>query len=203
MSGSGISWAICKSASHSRQISMPVPHYSKFFTGQMPILPPNQQRQSTEGTHDKQHERCRKRTMWSLEFGRADSGSGAPGEGVRGRAPAAQRFFCTSGTADSLFCYVINGKQLQKSPNLAASGVVVFTYYIHWRRGTTSIQLPRYCALCSNGLISAASRATAANFAAVAHAGADRQMDAQQIHRSQTMPAVPITSEIVMLQITR
>ena len=30
-SGSGISWAICKSASHSRQITMPVPHHSKVF----------------------------------------------------------------------------------------------------------------------------------------------------------------------------
>ena len=33
VSGSGISWAICKSASRSRQITMPVPHHSKFFTG--------------------------------------------------------------------------------------------------------------------------------------------------------------------------
>ena len=49
VSGSGISWAICKSASRSRQITMPVLHHSKFFTGQMPFLPPNQQRQSTEG----------------------------------------------------------------------------------------------------------------------------------------------------------
>ena len=49
MSGSGISWAICKSASRSRQITMPVPHHS-FFTDWMPFLPPNQQRQSTEGT---------------------------------------------------------------------------------------------------------------------------------------------------------
>ena len=38
-----------KSASRSRQITMPVPHHSSFFTGQMPFLPPNQQRQSTEG----------------------------------------------------------------------------------------------------------------------------------------------------------
>jgi len=37
VSGSGISWAICKSAPHSRQITMP-------------FLPPNQQRQSTKGT---------------------------------------------------------------------------------------------------------------------------------------------------------
>ena len=31
VSGSGISWAICKSASRSRQITMPVPHHSDFF----------------------------------------------------------------------------------------------------------------------------------------------------------------------------
>ena len=48
VSGSGISWAICKSAPCSRQITMPAPHHS-FFTGWMPFLPPNQQRQSTEG----------------------------------------------------------------------------------------------------------------------------------------------------------
>ena len=50
VSGSGISWAICKSAPRSRQITMSVLHHSKFFTGRMPFLPPNQQRQSTEGT---------------------------------------------------------------------------------------------------------------------------------------------------------
>jgi len=47
--GSGISGAMCKSASRSRQITMPAPHHSSFFTGRMPFLPPNQQRQSTEG----------------------------------------------------------------------------------------------------------------------------------------------------------
>ena len=31
VSGSGISWATCKSASCSRQITMPVPHHSKVF----------------------------------------------------------------------------------------------------------------------------------------------------------------------------
>jgi len=36
-------------ASRSRQITMPVPHHSSFFTGRMPFLPPNQQRQRTEG----------------------------------------------------------------------------------------------------------------------------------------------------------
>jgi len=31
VSGSGISWAICKSASRSRQITMPTPHHSVFY----------------------------------------------------------------------------------------------------------------------------------------------------------------------------
>ena len=50
VSGSGISWAICKSAPCSRQITMPAPHRSIFYS-RMPFLPPNQQRQSTEGTY--------------------------------------------------------------------------------------------------------------------------------------------------------
>ena len=49
VSGSCISWAICKSAPRSRLITMPAPH-SSVFTGQMPFLPPNQQRHSTEGS---------------------------------------------------------------------------------------------------------------------------------------------------------
>ena len=49
MSGSGISWAICKSAPRSRQTTTPAPH-TLFFTGRMPFLPPNQLCQSTEGT---------------------------------------------------------------------------------------------------------------------------------------------------------
>jgi len=47
VSGSGISWAICKCAPRSRQITMPAPHHS-VFTGRMPFLPPNQQLQSTD-----------------------------------------------------------------------------------------------------------------------------------------------------------
>jgi len=50
VSGSGISWAICKSAPRSRQITMSAPHHS-VFTGWMPFLPPNQQHQSTEGNY--------------------------------------------------------------------------------------------------------------------------------------------------------
>ena len=49
VSSIGIHWAICKSAPRSKQITTPVPHRS-VFTGWMPFLPPNQQRQSTEGT---------------------------------------------------------------------------------------------------------------------------------------------------------
>jgi len=49
VSGSDICWAICKSAHHPRQ---PRQHpTTQFFTGRMPFLPPNQQRQSTEGKH--------------------------------------------------------------------------------------------------------------------------------------------------------
>ena len=48
VSGSGISWTICKSAPSSRQITTPAPT-TQFFTGRMPFLPPNQQCQSTEG----------------------------------------------------------------------------------------------------------------------------------------------------------
>jgi len=48
VSGSGISWAICKSAPRSRQTTTPAPGHSG-FTSRMPFLPPNQQRETTEG----------------------------------------------------------------------------------------------------------------------------------------------------------
>ena len=57
VSGSGISRAICKSAARYRQITTPVPHHSSFFTGLMPFLPPNQQRQSPERKKKKQKKR--------------------------------------------------------------------------------------------------------------------------------------------------
>ena len=53
MSGNGISWAICKSAPRSRQITSTPP--LSFFTGRMPFLPPNQQRQGTESTIEIYH----------------------------------------------------------------------------------------------------------------------------------------------------
>jgi len=49
VSGSGISWDICKSAPHSKQITTPAPQHS-IFTGRMPFLLPNQWHQSTEGS---------------------------------------------------------------------------------------------------------------------------------------------------------
>ena len=42
VSGSGISWAICKSAPRYRQVTMPASQHS-VFTGWMPFLLPNQQ----------------------------------------------------------------------------------------------------------------------------------------------------------------
>ena len=47
VSGSGICWAICKYAPHPRQPRQH-PTTQFFFTGRMPFLTPNQQRQSTE-----------------------------------------------------------------------------------------------------------------------------------------------------------
>jgi len=49
VSGSGISWATCKSAPRCRQITMPVPHHSSFFTGWMPFMPLKQPHQSMKG----------------------------------------------------------------------------------------------------------------------------------------------------------
>ena len=62
VSGSGISWAICKSTPRSRQITTPTPHHS-VFTGRMPFLPPNQQRQSTEGINSVKALCCTKQQL--------------------------------------------------------------------------------------------------------------------------------------------
>jgi len=64
--GSGIGWAICKSAPRSRQTTTPAPHPS-VFTGQMPFLPPNQQRQSTEGNDNtSKHEIKTPLSLWTV-----------------------------------------------------------------------------------------------------------------------------------------
>ena len=48
VSAIGISWAICKSALRSSQITMPAPHYSVFYRPDA-FLPPNQQHQRGVG----------------------------------------------------------------------------------------------------------------------------------------------------------
>ena len=72
VSGSGISWAICKSAPRSMQITTPAPHHS-VSTGRVPFLPPNQQRQNTEGTHYghliyKTRYEWRKAYLWTIHL---------------------------------------------------------------------------------------------------------------------------------------
>ena len=57
---SGLGWAVCKSAPHFRQSQHPT---TQFFTGRMPFLPPNQQRQSTEG---KLHHNNCKMSEWAF-----------------------------------------------------------------------------------------------------------------------------------------
>jgi len=54
VSGSGISWALSKSAPHPGQVTMPESHHLVVI-GRMPFLPPNQQRQSTEGIQYKKN----------------------------------------------------------------------------------------------------------------------------------------------------
>ena len=51
VSGSGISWTICKSASRSRQITMPVPHHSSFLQAGCPSCCPAQPTASKHWRH--------------------------------------------------------------------------------------------------------------------------------------------------------
>ena len=72
VSGSGISWAICKSAPRFRQITTPAPT-TQFFTRRMPLLLPNQQRQSTEAWSLWQQKKSYRRTCWWKLQARASS----------------------------------------------------------------------------------------------------------------------------------
>ena len=52
VSGSGISWAICKSASRSRQITMPALHHSVFYRPDaLPATQPTASKHWTQNTH--------------------------------------------------------------------------------------------------------------------------------------------------------
>jgi len=55
MSGSGISWAICKSASRSRQITMPVPHHSSFLQDECPSCRPTNSVKALKAQTSPQH----------------------------------------------------------------------------------------------------------------------------------------------------
>jgi len=56
MSGSGISWAICKSAPHSRQTTTPAPHHSVFLQA-LPVTQP------TASKHWRLQQRSRTKTL--------------------------------------------------------------------------------------------------------------------------------------------
>ena len=90
MSGSGISWAICKPAPRSRQTITPTPHHS-FFTGRMPFLPPNQQRQSTEGTKIRANTESKIITVETVGICTKDTGQSQLGKSSRAELPASQR----------------------------------------------------------------------------------------------------------------
>jgi len=51
LSGSGISWATCKSAPHSRQTTMPAPHHSVFLQAGCPSCRPTNSVKAHTHTH--------------------------------------------------------------------------------------------------------------------------------------------------------
>ena len=51
VSGSGIGWAICKSASRSRQITMPAPHHSVFLQAGCPYCCPTNSVKAMKAQH--------------------------------------------------------------------------------------------------------------------------------------------------------
>ena len=55
MSGSGISWAICKSASRSRQITTPAAHHSLFLQAGCPSCSPTNSVKALKQTHYSRH----------------------------------------------------------------------------------------------------------------------------------------------------
>ena len=57
VSGSGISWAVCKSATRSRQITMPAPHHSVFLQAGCPSCYPTN---SVKALKDKSSSNARK-----------------------------------------------------------------------------------------------------------------------------------------------
>ena len=57
VSGSGISWAICKSAPHSRQITTPAPHHSVFLQAGCPSCCPTNSVKALKAQNSKKNSR--------------------------------------------------------------------------------------------------------------------------------------------------
>ena len=131
MSGSGISWAICKSAPRSRQITMPVPHHS-VFTGRMPFLPPNQQRQSTEGKVTEGTER--------IFFRRKVPKMPGINAGIAATTPLLHRRTCYA--ISPLACLRTHSSHcISNVPSTAAWTATVTIYAAFWDKSTFCIQL--------------------------------------------------------------
>ena len=64
VSGSGISWAICKSAPRSKQITTPSPHYSVFLQAGCPSCCPTNSVKALKAKIDQKH--CATITDWPL-----------------------------------------------------------------------------------------------------------------------------------------
>ena len=64
-SGSGISWAICKSAPSSRQITMPVPHHSVFYRPDaLPAAQPTASKHWRQNIRTNIHTNIQTRNRW-------------------------------------------------------------------------------------------------------------------------------------------
>jgi len=69
VSGSGISWAICKSAPRSRQITMPAPHHSSFLQAGCPSYRPTNSDKALEMEKETRNGRHDQRTYSVNDFG--------------------------------------------------------------------------------------------------------------------------------------
>ena len=83
VSGSGISWAVCKSAPHSRQITTPALHYSVFYRPD--ALPATQPTASKHWRHDNpahNQKVINKSLHWDLKLKLTDQGQHQTAAGV-------------------------------------------------------------------------------------------------------------------------
>ena len=121
---SGISWAICKSAPRSRQIT-----HCSVFTGRMLFLTPNQQCQSTEGRHTHSVSTGR---VWRRVNRRlcvcADVGRGQLGTTCSEEAAVLVSLVCAG--ADACRCNVWRTTATRRARRRGAY-IHTYTWYIH------------------------------------------------------------------------